>query len=186
MGGTGGEGGPCVRHARGGEEHRSGTMGVLGCQGLLVLIALGAGVVRGRWRATGGQPQPLLPQLLPRSSCAAILVHMRAPSHGAVRVCAVRSGYGLFLLSYWLTGMWLFGHFSLSHTFMPVVEDGDHKNWVGGVRGWGGCRALPTCCLTLCVVVRSGCDVWWALGGRGTGRVRRGGRVRQVAAVGWR
>lgn len=39
-------------------------------------------------------------------------------------------GYGLFLLSYWLTGMWLFGHFSLSHTFMPVVEDGDHKNWV--------------------------------------------------------
>mmetsp|Transcript_22828 Transcript_22828/g.58115 ORF Transcript_22828/g.58115 Transcript_22828/m.58115 type:complete len:429 (-) Transcript_22828:551-1837(-) len=39
-------------------------------------------------------------------------------------------GYALFMVCYWLTGMCLFGHFSLSHTFMPVVEDGDHKNWV--------------------------------------------------------
>ncbi|GFH08889.1 cytochrome b5 heme-binding domain-containing protein, partial [Haematococcus lacustris] len=38
-------------------------------------------------------------------------------------------GYGLFLLTYWLTGMYLFGHFSLSHSFTPVVEDTDHKSW---------------------------------------------------------
>lgn len=33
-------------------------------------------------------------------------------------------------MGYWLTGMFLFGHFSLSHTFMPVVEDGQHKDWI--------------------------------------------------------
>lgn len=27
-------------------------------------------------------------------------------------------------------GAYLFGHFSLSHTFMPVVEEGDQPSWV--------------------------------------------------------
>jgi fatty acid desaturase len=33
-------------------------------------------------------------------------------------------------LSVWVAGLYLFGHFSLSHTFMPVVETNDNPNWV--------------------------------------------------------
>jgi fatty acid desaturase len=33
-------------------------------------------------------------------------------------------------LSIWVAGLYLFGHFSLSHTFMPVVETNDNPNWV--------------------------------------------------------
>ncbi|KAL6753194.1 hypothetical protein V8C86DRAFT_3103353 [Haematococcus lacustris] len=49
---------------------------------------------------------------------------------GCVLCVLLAAGYGLFLLTYWLTGMYLFGHFSLSHSFTPVVEDTDHKSWV--------------------------------------------------------
>jgi fatty acid desaturase len=33
-------------------------------------------------------------------------------------------------LTLWVSGVYLFGHFSLSHTFMPVVETHDNPNWV--------------------------------------------------------
>jgi fatty acid desaturase 2 (delta-6 desaturase) len=32
--------------------------------------------------------------------------------------------------SIWVAGLYLFGHFSLSHTFMPVVETNENPNWV--------------------------------------------------------
>jgi fatty acid desaturase len=38
-------------------------------------------------------------------------------------------GYLLFMATYVFTAMFLFGHFSLSHSFMPVVDEGDHKSW---------------------------------------------------------
>jgi len=34
------------------------------------------------------------------------------------------------LLSSWFAGMYLFGHFSTSHTFLPVVGEKENKNWV--------------------------------------------------------
>lgn len=34
------------------------------------------------------------------------------------------------ILSLWITGMYLFGQFSLSHTFMPVVESNENPTWV--------------------------------------------------------
>jgi len=34
------------------------------------------------------------------------------------------------LLSSWFAGMYLFGHFSTSHTFLPVVEENENKSWV--------------------------------------------------------
>jgi len=34
------------------------------------------------------------------------------------------------LLSSWFAGMYLFGHFSTSHTFLPVVGENENKNWV--------------------------------------------------------
>jgi len=33
-------------------------------------------------------------------------------------------------LSLWVSGIFLFGHFSLSHTFTPVVEANENPNWV--------------------------------------------------------
>jgi len=33
-------------------------------------------------------------------------------------------------LTLWVSGVYLFGHFSLSHTFMPVVETHENPNWV--------------------------------------------------------
>jgi len=33
-------------------------------------------------------------------------------------------------LTVWVAGFYLFGHFSLSHTFMPVVESNENPNWV--------------------------------------------------------
>jgi len=33
-------------------------------------------------------------------------------------------------LTLWVSGVYLFGHFSLSHTFMPVVESNENPNWV--------------------------------------------------------
>jgi len=33
-------------------------------------------------------------------------------------------------LSLWLTGIYLFGHFSLSHTFTPIVDKNENPNWV--------------------------------------------------------
>jgi len=38
--------------------------------------------------------------------------------------------YIIFLLSQYITGVYLFGHFSLSHTFCPVVESNENKNWI--------------------------------------------------------
>lgn len=39
--------------------------------------------------------------------------------------------YLLFVLAVVpLAGAYLFGHFSLSHTFMPVVEETDQPTWV--------------------------------------------------------
>lgn len=38
--------------------------------------------------------------------------------------------YLLFLCCQMISGMYLFGHFSLSHTFTPVIEENDSKNWV--------------------------------------------------------
>jgi len=38
--------------------------------------------------------------------------------------------YGLLMISMWGTGVYLFGHFSLSHTFTPVVEENENVNWV--------------------------------------------------------
>lgn len=34
------------------------------------------------------------------------------------------------LISLWITGVYLFGHFSLSHTFTPTVPIDEHPNWV--------------------------------------------------------
>lgn len=34
------------------------------------------------------------------------------------------------MFSMYITGMYLFGHFSLSHTFMPIVENFENPNWV--------------------------------------------------------
>jgi fatty acid desaturase len=33
-------------------------------------------------------------------------------------------------IAVWVSGVYLFGHFSLSHTFMPVVEKDENPNWV--------------------------------------------------------
>lgn len=38
--------------------------------------------------------------------------------------------YGLLMLCMWASSMYLFGHFSLSHTFTDVVDEHGHKNWV--------------------------------------------------------
>jgi fatty acid desaturase len=40
--------------------------------------------------------------------------------------------YGLFyhFLSFWVSGVFLFGHFSLSHTFTPVIEKDENPSWV--------------------------------------------------------
>ena len=38
--------------------------------------------------------------------------------------------YALVLVTIWGTGVYLFGQFSLSHTFTPVVEEDEHINWV--------------------------------------------------------
>ncbi len=38
--------------------------------------------------------------------------------------------YALFFLCQVVSGMYLFGHFSLSHTFTPVVEENDNPNWL--------------------------------------------------------
>jgi len=34
------------------------------------------------------------------------------------------------LLSSWFAGVYLFGHFSTSHTFLPVIGEKENKNWV--------------------------------------------------------
>jgi fatty acid desaturase len=39
-------------------------------------------------------------------------------------------GVSYHLLSLWLTGVYLFGHFSLSHTFTPTVPIDEHPNWL--------------------------------------------------------
>jgi len=36
---------------------------------------------------------------------------------------------GVFLSS-WFAGVYLFGHFSTSHTFLPVVQENENKSWV--------------------------------------------------------
>jgi fatty acid desaturase len=33
-------------------------------------------------------------------------------------------------IALWVSGVYLFGHFSLSHTFMPVLESNENPNWV--------------------------------------------------------
>lgn len=38
--------------------------------------------------------------------------------------------YGLLMASTYVTGIYLFGHFSTSHTFMPVVARDENPNWV--------------------------------------------------------
>ncbi len=38
--------------------------------------------------------------------------------------------YGLFFLSQVISGIYLFGHFSTSHTFTDVVHEKDNPNWV--------------------------------------------------------
>jgi len=38
--------------------------------------------------------------------------------------------YLLLMVTMWGTGMYLFGQFSLSHTFTPVIEADQHVNWV--------------------------------------------------------
>lgn len=38
--------------------------------------------------------------------------------------------YLLLVVTMWGTGIYLFGHFSLSHTFTPVVDADENKNWV--------------------------------------------------------
>eukprot|EP00300_Choanocystis_sp_HF-7_P001346 c11087_g1_i1.p1 GENE.c11087_g1_i1~~c11087_g1_i1.p1 ORF type:complete len:464 (+),score=102.38 c11087_g1_i1:174-1394(+) len=38
--------------------------------------------------------------------------------------------YGLLWASLWFSGVYLFGHFSTSHTHLPVVERDAHKNWL--------------------------------------------------------
>ena len=38
--------------------------------------------------------------------------------------------YGLYALSQWIAGMYLFAHFSTSHTHTKVVEFKDHPSWV--------------------------------------------------------
>ena len=38
--------------------------------------------------------------------------------------------YGLYALSMWVAGMYLFAHFSTSHTHTKVVEFRDHPSWV--------------------------------------------------------
>lgn len=35
-----------------------------------------------------------------------------------------------FLLPIWVSGMLLFGHFTLSHSFMPTIDEKNNKNWV--------------------------------------------------------
>jgi len=40
------------------------------------------------------------------------------------------AAYCLFWAQNWIGGMYLFGHFSLSHTFLDVVESYEHKNWI--------------------------------------------------------
>jgi len=34
------------------------------------------------------------------------------------------------LVTLWVSGVYLFGHFSLSHTFMPTIESHENPNWV--------------------------------------------------------
>ena len=34
------------------------------------------------------------------------------------------------LIALWVTGVFLFGHFSLSHTFTPIVQKNENPNWV--------------------------------------------------------
>jgi fatty acid desaturase len=34
------------------------------------------------------------------------------------------------LIAIWVCGIYLFGHFSLSHTFTPTVDKNDNPNWV--------------------------------------------------------
>lgn len=42
----------------------------------------------------------------------------------------VYESYIIFLLCQYMTGIYLLGHFSLSHTFCPVVESNENKNWI--------------------------------------------------------
>jgi fatty acid desaturase 2 (delta-6 desaturase) len=42
----------------------------------------------------------------------------------------ILQSYLLLIITMWATGIYLFGHFSLSHTFTPVVDENENKNWV--------------------------------------------------------
>jgi fatty acid desaturase 2 (delta-6 desaturase) len=42
---------------------------------------------------------------------------------------SIASSYFMFVICNWLAAVYLFGHFSLSHTFMPEVDEDDHVTW---------------------------------------------------------
>lgn len=43
---------------------------------------------------------------------------------------SVASSYAALWACFWVSGVYLFGHFSLSHTHLPVVDREEHKTWV--------------------------------------------------------
>uniref|UniRef100_A0A6C0D7W3 Uncharacterized protein n=1 Tax=viral metagenome TaxID=1070528 RepID=A0A6C0D7W3_9ZZZZ len=46
------------------------------------------------------------------------------------RNSTVFQGICYHLITLWVSGIYLFGHFALSHTFMPTIEKNENKNWV--------------------------------------------------------
>lgn len=49
-----------------------------------------------------------------------------------MKMCPTSVVYALFyhFMAIWATGIYLFGHFSLSHTFTPTIDRHDNPNWV--------------------------------------------------------
>jgi hypothetical protein len=52
----------------------------------------------------------------------------RSPNSGHMLAC--ESLHVPAVTALLIAGMYMFGHFSLSHTFMPVVDEHDHVSWV--------------------------------------------------------
>jgi len=43
---------------------------------------------------------------------------------------SVLAAYGIFWLSRWWSAVYIFGHFSLSHTHLPTISHDEHSTWV--------------------------------------------------------
>jgi fatty acid desaturase len=69
-----------------------------------------------------------------KNTAQAILVSVGHLSRILLFMCVGKATFYRALLYHfialWCSGVYLFGHFSLSHTFMPVVESNENPNWV--------------------------------------------------------